>query len=105
MNREEQARTDQDSPENIENKADTDSVFQKARHREVSFSGSSVPSYVRDTVSNQCRRESSRMKVQTPLPNIGDSFDEHLRAPSDISDSMDGDHIPDESRVSCVLFF
>ena len=60
-----------------------------------------MPNYARNTVSNQCRNDSSDMKVQTPLPNIGDSFSEHLLSTSDLSSSIGSFAAKDEK----VMYF
>ena len=63
------------------------------------LSASPLPNYARNTVSNQCRNESSEMKVQTPLPNIGDNYSDHLMSASDLS-SNSGNLSASREKVS-----
>ncbi len=53
------------------------------------FVASPVPNYARNTVSSHVRQEGLDNKLHTPLPNIGDSFSDHIYSDSDLSASMD----------------
>ncbi len=66
------------------------------------FLASPVPNYARNTVSSCVRHEGVDNKLHTPLPNIGDSFSDHIYSDSDLSASMDN---LAQAKVTKMLLF